>query len=129
MASADDDFKGSRKAGASLDYPCSKGVGQPYEETGYAVVKTRSDGIGSQLLDRVIKLAVAHKVGTQLGFEAGLLPDWPVWERRAGSKDCFPEMCRSHLNDRLYPLVSGQAGRWHRVDEGGALSPSPQPSP
>ena len=128
VAIADEVFKGSRISGASLDYPCSQGGGQPYEDTGYAVVKTRGDGIGSQLLDRVIKLAVAHKIGTQMGIQTGFLPDWPVWERRAGTKDCFPELCRSHLNDRLYPLVQGQAGRWHRVEEGGMQFPRWLPS-
>ena len=55
---ADEFFEGSRISGGSLDYPCSQGGGQPYEDTGYAVVKTRGDGIGSHILTLTLALAL-----------------------------------------------------------------------
>jgi hypothetical protein len=54
----------------------------------FAGISTRSDGIGSQLLDRIFSLALAHRLGSLGGVS--LLPEWPKWPMRAGNTDCFP---------------------------------------
>ena len=95
--------------------PCDSSVNYPF-----AIVSTRSDGLGSQLLDRIFALALAHKLG-------GLLPEWPKWPQRAGTTECFPDPgasntsrpssengthasagCASLYNDALRTLVLPQ---------------------
>lgn len=92
----------SRRSSGSPAARCAKG----YNQSAFNSVDTRGDGIGTALLDRLIKLAVAHR--------HGLLPSKPVWSKRAGSKECFGEVngpCVSLVNDALWEgLVSLREG-------------------
>jgi hypothetical protein len=54
-------------------------------------ISTRADGIGTNLLDHALAISVCDKLQ--------LLPAYPKWVHRAGSKSCFKNICGSIYHD------------------------------
>jgi hypothetical protein len=54
---------------------------------------TRADGIGTNLLDHSLAISVCHKLE--------VLPVYPHWVHRAGTKNCFNNICGSVYHDAM----------------------------
>lgn len=71
-------------------------------------ISTRADGIGTNLLDHTLAISVCDKLQ--------LLNTYPHWVHRAGSKNCFKNICGSVYHDAMKAWLDNLRAHNSRTD-------------